>query len=143
MSGRANRFLFHSSGRLTVVGGVRIAIWDGHWTSSIHRMGQPIDKLAGVVDLVPSESGESVLGLDGFPTVVEGQEFLEVSLYDGEAGVDGWVAKGVGEEGEVVRPGYGLLGSLALMLLGPSTAFSIACSSEITSLLGREGKRVR
>ena len=61
--------------------------------------GAPIYKLAGVVDLVPSESGESVLGLDGFPSVVEGQEFLEVSLYDGEAGVDGWVAKSVGEEG--------------------------------------------
>ena len=37
---------------------------------------------------------------------------------------------------KLVRPGYGLLGSLALMLLGPPTAFSIAWSSEITSLLG-------
>ena len=120
MSGRANRFLFHSSGRLTVVGGVRIAIWDGHWTSSIHRMGQPIDKLAGVVDLVPSESGESVLGLDGFPSVVEGQEFLEVSLYDGEAGVDGWVAKAVGEEGEVGETWVWVVGVVGFDVAGTS-----------------------
>ena len=35
---------------------------------------------------------------------------------------------------KLVRPGYGLFGSLALMLLGPPTALSIACSSEMTSL---------
>ena len=33
-----------------------------------------------------------------------------------------------------VRPGYGLFESLALMLLGPPTALSIACSSEMTNL---------
>ena len=44
---------------------------------------------------------------------------------------------------KLIRPGYALLGSLALMLLGPPTAFSMACSSEITSLLGREGIRDR
>ena len=32
---------------------------------------------------------------------------------------------------KLVRPGYGLFGSLALMLLGPPTALSIACSSEM------------
>ena len=35
---------------------------------------------------------------------------------------------------KLVRPGYGLFGSLTLMLLGPPTALSIACSSEMTSL---------
>ena len=35
---------------------------------------------------------------------------------------------------KLVRPGYWLFGSLALMLLGPPTALSIACSSEMTSL---------
>ena len=35
---------------------------------------------------------------------------------------------------KLVRPGYGLFGSLAFMLLGPPTALSIACSSEMTSL---------
>ena len=35
---------------------------------------------------------------------------------------------------KLVSPGYGLLGSLDLMLLGPPTAFNIACSSDITSL---------
>ena len=105
---------------MTVVGGVSITIWDGHWTSSIHRMGQPIDKLAGVVDLVPSESGESVLGLDGFPSVMEGQEFLEVSLYDGEAGVDGWVAKAVGEEGEVGETWVWVVGVVGFDVAGTS-----------------------
>ena len=33
---------------------------------------------------------------------------------------------------KLVSPGYGLLGPLDLMLLGP--AFNIACSSDITSL---------
>ena len=35
---------------------------------------------------------------------------------------------------KLVRLEYGLLGSLSLMLLGPPTALSIACSSEMTSL---------
>ena len=38
---------------------------------------------------------------------------------------------------KLVRPGYGLLGSLALMLLGPPTAVSMAWSSDITSLWER------
>ena len=32
------------------------------------------------------------------------------------------------------RPGYGLLRSLALMLLGPQTALSMAWSSEMTNM---------
>ena len=96
-------------------------------------MGHPIHK-RGTVHLIPTKRGEPCLWLDGFASVVESQEFLQVGLHHCEAGVDGWVAESVCEEGELVRAGYGLFGSLALMLLGPPTALSIACSSEMTSL---------
>ena len=84
--------------------------------------------------LIPTKHGESALWLDGLASVIESEEFLKVCLYDSEASVDGWVAKAVCEEEKLVRPGYGLLRSLALMLLGPPTALSMAWSSEMTSL---------
>ena len=99
MSWRANRLLFHCSGRLTEVAGTRIHTWDRHW-SGVHRMGHPIHK-RGTVHLIPTKRGEPGLWLDGFASVVESQEFLQVGLHHCEAGVDGCVAESVCEEGEV------------------------------------------
>ena len=99
-----------------MVSRLRIRIWDG-----IHRMGQPVDKLAGSkVDVFPTKRREPVLGLDRFPSVVEGQKFLEVSLYHGETGVDGRVSKAVGEEGEVGEAWVRVVGVVGLDVAGSS-----------------------
>ena len=63
-------------------------------------MGHPIHK-RGTVHLIPTKRGEPRLWLDWFASVVESQEFLQVGLHHCEAGVDGWVAESVCEEGEV------------------------------------------
>ena len=79
---------------------MKICTTGRHWSSSIHRMGQPIHKLA-TVHLIPSKCGELALWPDGLVSVIESEEFLKVCLYDCEASVDGRVAKAVCEEGEV------------------------------------------
>ena len=79
---------------------MRICTSDRHWSSSIHRNGQPIYKLA-TVHLIPTKHGELALWLDGLAFIIESKEFLKVCLYNSEVSVDGWVAKAVCEEGEV------------------------------------------
>ncbi len=44
---------------------------------------------------------EAGVELDGLPSLVESQKFLEVRLKDSESRVDGWIAKSVAQETEV------------------------------------------
>ena len=76
----------------------------------------------------------STLGLNRLSAVVESQQLLQVRLYNAETGVDGRIAKSMRQETEVGEARVGVVGVIRLMLLGPPTAFSIACSSEMTSL---------
>ena len=73
---------------------MRIGIRDG-----VTWMGHPIAKWG--VYFIATKRHKSIFRLNRFPSVIKGEQLLQVSLYHTEAGVDGWVTKPVCEQTKV------------------------------------------